>query len=73
MHEASASGNHQLVTELLNNGALIDQRDTQGMTALHIAASHGSTKCVRVLIEKGKQEQFQIIRYHYRIRCRLSA
>ena len=53
LHEACVSGNGQLVAELIDTGALIDQQDSQGMTALHVAARHGSLKCLRVLCEKG--------------------
>ncbi|CAF3306392.1 unnamed protein product [Rotaria sp. Silwood2] len=53
LHEACVSGNGQLVSELLDSGALIDQKDSQGMTPLHVAASHGTIKCIRVLCEKG--------------------
>ncbi|CAF4325703.1 unnamed protein product, partial [Rotaria sp. Silwood2] len=52
LHEACVSGNGQLVSELLDSGALIDQKDSQGMTPLHVAASHGTIKCIRVLCEK---------------------
>ena len=37
----------------MHSGALIKQRDSQGMTALHIAAKHGSLKCLRILCENG--------------------
>lgn len=55
LHEACVSGNGQLVIEILANGALVDQRDSQGMTALHVAARHGTFRCVRALCEKGKR------------------
>lgn len=47
------SGSGQLICELLSNGALINQRDSQGMTPLHVAAKHGTLKCLRILCEKG--------------------
>lgn len=50
------SGNGELVSELLENGALIDQRDSRGMAPLHVAASHGTIRCIRVLYEKGKRK-----------------
>jgi ankyrin repeat protein len=53
LHEACASGNAQLVVELLNNGAQIEQRDDQGLTPLHVAAHHGTLKCVRIVIQQG--------------------
>ena len=55
LHEACVSGNEELVLELLDNGALIDQRDAQGMTPLHVAARHGTIKCIRMLCERGKK------------------
>jgi len=58
LHEACVSGNGQLVSELLDKEALIDQRDSQGMTPLHVAASHGTLKCIRILCEKGKRRYF---------------
>ena len=49
-----------LVSELLDNGALIDQRDSQGMTPLHVAANHVLSNVFEYFAKKVKKEFIRI-------------
>jgi len=49
----SAFGIHNLVKEYLKQGLKIDENDSQGKTALHIAASNGHVRTVELLVDLG--------------------
>ncbi|MBT7766580.1 MAG: ankyrin repeat domain-containing protein, partial [Bdellovibrionales bacterium] len=51
--DAAFEGNQKVVEQLLKYGALIDQQDREGMSALHYASREGFTKVVELLIKKG--------------------
>lgn len=53
IHWAALSGNTDVVTLLLDNGAAIDAADAQGLTALHWAAWQGQMEVARQLVGKG--------------------
>ena len=38
---------------LIENGAKVDQQDSQGKTPLHYAAELGRTRCIPFLLQKG--------------------
>ena len=51
MCQAAASGDRQLLVELLTGGADASAHDYDGRTALHLAAAEGHTALVHVLID----------------------
>jgi ankyrin repeat protein len=53
LHEAAQSGDLDRAKALLDGGAEIDARDTEGMTPLCLAAGHGRTLVAKLLLEKG--------------------
>lgn len=53
VHWAALSGNIEVVTLLLDNGAEIDAVDAQGLTALHWAAWQGQPEVARLLVGRG--------------------
>ena len=55
LHEAVASGNHQVLDFLLvtTSSAHVNCRANSGYTPLHLAASSGHGQCVRVLLKNG--------------------
>ena len=54
IHEAAANGNEQLVSQLLTvNKSLLDSRDGNEMTPLHVAAREGKAEVVNLLLSKG--------------------
>ena len=53
LREAVASGNIKLVRDLIKQGASANQMDANGWTLLHLAASRGKERALRVLLEKG--------------------
>jgi len=53
LREAVASGNVKLVRDLIKDGASANQMDANGWTLLHLAASRGKERALRVLLEKG--------------------
>jgi Ankyrin repeats (3 copies) len=53
LHYAATKGDKEVVELLLDAGANIDGRDTQGWTALHKAAHQGSQEVVELLLRKG--------------------
>jgi ankyrin repeat protein len=53
IHWAALSGNLDVVTLLLDNGAMIDAVDAQGLTALHWAAWQGRPEVARLLVDQG--------------------
>ncbi len=42
-----------MVTFLLKEGAVIDQKDNEGNTPLHLAAERGHGRTVRLLLDNG--------------------
>jgi ankyrin repeat protein len=55
-HIASGSGLYSVIVELLNHGVDINERDANGCTALHYAASRGNVKVVARLLSDGRAE-----------------
>lgn len=53
LRESVATGNVKKVRELINDGASVNQKDVNGWTLLHLAASRGQERALRVLLEKG--------------------
>ncbi|CAG7787116.1 unnamed protein product [Allacma fusca] len=56
LHEASNHGHYEIVVELLNHKAFVNDTGGEkcdGMTPLHDAASNGHFACMRALIERG--------------------
>lgn len=53
LHKAAEQGNEELVTTLLQAGALVASRDIHGMTALHFAARRGYLAIARLLVQAG--------------------
>lgn len=53
LHSAAASGSAEIVTLLLEAGALANARQQGGFTALHAAAMQNSTEMARVLLDHG--------------------
>lgn len=53
VHWAALSGNIEVVTLLLDNGAEVDAVDAQGLTALHWAAWQGQPEVARLLVGRG--------------------
>jgi ankyrin repeat protein len=50
---AAAGGHEFAVCQLLEAGALVDQRNSDGGTPLHLAASRGHSAVLRVLLDHG--------------------
>jgi ankyrin repeat protein len=60
MHVAALYGQKQILECILGVSNLpIDCRDGDGVTALHLAALHGSDDCVKLLLSKGADEKIQ--------------
>lgn len=53
LRKAVASGNVKLVRDLIKDGCSANQMDGNGWTLLHLAASRGKERALRVLLEKG--------------------
>ena len=53
LHMAAAFGIEWLVEELLQQGASVDTRDSDGRTPLHEAATGGHTNVIKSLLERG--------------------
>lgn len=53
LREAVATGNVKVVRERINEGASTNHMDANGWTLLHLAASRGKERVLRVLLEKG--------------------
>eukprot|EP00903_Cladosiphon_okamuranus_P017407 g16031.t1 len=56
LHEAIGGGHGEIATDLLESGASIDAKDTEGNTPIHVAAYEGETEIVRHLLLKGANE-----------------
>ena len=50
---ASASGNLEVVQQLLERGAIVDRRAADGTTALMLASANGFAETVRALLGRG--------------------
>ncbi|RHZ60005.1 ankyrin repeat domain-containing protein [Aspergillus thermomutatus] len=50
---ASTDGNTEVISVLLEYGAVINATDEEGCTALHLAAASGNHEVVELLVEKG--------------------
>ncbi len=50
---AARTGNTEVLSEFLNNGFPVDQRNPQSYTALMMATYYGHKDAVKVLLEKG--------------------
>jgi hypothetical protein len=50
LHLACSLGHAEIVTELIANGAAVNQQDMDGHTALHFACIDGSPECVQRLL-----------------------
>lgn len=55
VHKAAEQGSNELVIMLIEHGAIIDEIDAQGLTALHKAAEKGHAAIVRTLLKAGYQ------------------
>ncbi|OAP63558.1 hypothetical protein AYL99_02785 [Fonsecaea erecta] len=53
LHKAVEQGNEEMVTILLDAGALVGATDNQGTTALHVAALRGSLPIAQLLVRAG--------------------
>jgi len=53
LHVAATFGLESLTLELLDEGALLDTRDSEGRTALHSSSVHGHTVVAQMLLDKG--------------------
>lgn len=53
IHAAISGRQYQIVPLLLDRGANIDVQETNGFTALHLAAAFGNRELVDLLIERG--------------------
>lgn len=59
LHYASAQGNGEIVGLLLDNGANIDARDSDGNTPLHDAVYNGQLELVKMLLHRGADCKIQ--------------
>jgi ankyrin repeat protein len=55
LHKAADSGSEEMVTLILQKGAMVDAEDEKGMRPLHLAARKGFLEVVRVLLLSGAQ------------------
>lgn len=55
LHVASRYGHTGVVATLLELGAVVDARDTIGMTSLHYSAGNGHLRTIEVLLEAGAE------------------
>ena len=53
LHIGAEFGVEWLVEDLLQQGAIVDARDSHGLTALHRAAARGYTSVIKSLLEQG--------------------
>lgn len=51
LHQATLTGNVEIMRVLLDNGATVDLKDNKGMRPIHHAARHGLAQPVSVLLE----------------------
>lgn len=53
IHVAADLGKLQILSKLIESGANINQKDSDGQTALHYAACNGYAEVVQYLLENG--------------------
>ncbi len=53
LHKAAEEGDVDKLSRLLREGAEIDEKDSEGMTALHHAAWEGQAEAARLLLREG--------------------
>lgn len=53
VHSAASDGNVEVLKQLLDGGAAVDEVDEEGRTALHFAVGYGEMECAKLLIEAG--------------------
>jgi ankyrin repeat protein len=61
LHYSAEKGNTTLVRDLLQSKAYINAQDSDGITALHLAAKLGHTEIVGLLASKGAITVFKIM------------
>ena len=61
LHDAAKGGHTEVVSILLERGAVIEAND-MGYTALHVAASRGHVEVVSLLLENGAEIQGRVYR-----------
>ncbi|XP_042284162.1 ankyrin repeat domain-containing protein 45 [Thunnus maccoyii] len=59
---ASMLGSSAIVSELLNNGAQVNEQTVRGYSSLHLAACWGHLETVRTLLEQGADTQAKTFR-----------
>lgn len=57
LHSAVATSQIEIVNILLQNGANINSKQSNGVTALHSAAHNGATDIVKLLLQNGADEK----------------
>jgi hypothetical protein len=53
LHDASRDGNLEQVRQLIEDGANVDEENTQGLTPLHLIALNGRTDLAELLLDHG--------------------
>ena len=53
LHDACFAGDTEVVKQLLDDGAPVDEKDEEGWTALTRASERGHTEVVKLLLDKG--------------------
>ena len=65
LHEASGSGNADIVELLIKEGASVDAVDTAGWTPLHTAAKFGHENVIAVLLKHGANIEATDMKYRW--------
>lgn len=68
MIAAAQAGNSSVVEKLVKAGAIVDERDTRGRTALIYAAQNGSVNIVKILLAAGASTTLRDDRGHNALR-----
>jgi len=48
LHQSAKEGNNSKIQDLVNNGVEINERTEGGLTALHLASSHGNINTIKL-------------------------